>query len=126
MKLRTLFTVDAIVSLLLALGLLLGPPTILKFFGLTTGKTELLLAQILGAALAGFAALAWMGRGLEDPSGAGAATVGLFTFSSVGFVVALLGVMAQVTRAGGAWVLVLLFLLSAVGYGYFLSTSNRE
>lgn len=126
MKLRTLFAVDAAVSLLVALGLLLGPLTLLKFFGLSTGKTELLLAQVLGAALAGYAALAWMARGLDDPSGVGAAIVGLFTFSSVAFVVTLLGVLAQVTRAGGAWVLVLLFLLSAAGYGYFLSGSGRE
>ena len=51
MKIRTLFLVDAIISVLLALGLLLGPPTVLKFLGLSGGKTELLLAQVVGAAL---------------------------------------------------------------------------
>ena len=56
MKLRTLFILDAIVSLLLAIGFLLGPATLLKFFGFTTGKTEVLLVQVLGAALAGFGA----------------------------------------------------------------------
>jgi hypothetical protein len=126
MRLRTFFTLDAIISLLLALGLLLGPATILKFFGLSTGKTELLLGQILGAALVGFAALAWMGRGAEDTRATAAATVALLTFSAIGFVVTLLGVLAQVTRAGGAWVLVLLFLLSAAGYGYFQFAGPRD
>ena len=102
-------------SLLLALGFLLGPATMLKFLGLTQGKTEVLLAQILGAALIGFAALAWFGRQGADSQGLQGTLAALISFSAIGFVVTLLGVMAQVTRAGGAWVLVALFLLSAAG-----------
>jgi hypothetical protein len=123
MKLRTMFALDAAVSVLLALGFLLGPATLLKFFGLTGGKTEVLLAQILGAALIGFAALAWFGRNAGDLQGTMAA---LISFSAIGFVVTLLGVMAQVSRGGGAWVLVTFFLLSAAGYAYFQFAGPRE
>jgi hypothetical protein len=37
-----------------------------------------------------------------------------------------LGIMAQATRAGSAWLLVLLFLLSGAGYAYFQFTGIRE
>ena len=69
MKLRTLFALDAALFTLFALGFLLGPATMLKFLGLTQGKTEVLMAQILGAALIGFAALAWFGRQSVDSLG---------------------------------------------------------
>jgi hypothetical protein len=50
MKLRTMFGMTAVVFALLALGLLLDPATMLKFFGFSTGNSEALLGQILGAA----------------------------------------------------------------------------
>jgi hypothetical protein len=126
MKLRTLFALDAAVSVLFALGFLLGPATMLKFLGLTQGKTEVLLAQILGAALIGFATLAWFGSRAVDSQSLQGTLAALISFSGIGFVVMLLSVMAQVTRAGGAWALATLFLLSAVGYAYFQFAGPRE
>lgn len=119
MKLRTILLLNAALSLVFALGLLLGPATLLKLFGLTTGKTEMLLAQVLGAALLGFGALAWLARDLADPQAIQAACLSLLTFSAIGFVVSLLGMLSQVTRAGAAWFVVALFLLFAAGYAYF-------
>jgi hypothetical protein len=126
MKLRSLFGLDAIVSVLLALGFLLGPATLLKFFGFTTGKTEVLLAQVLGAALIGYSALAWYGRDAAEQGSLQGTMAALISFSAIGFVVVLLGVMAQVTRAGSAWVLVALFLFSAAGYAYFQFAGTSE
>jgi hypothetical protein len=126
MKLRTFFALDAAISVLFALGFLLGPTTLLKFLGLSQGKTEVLLAQILGAALVGFGALALLARNVADPVALQGILWGLTSFSAIGFVVTLLGVMAQVTRAGGAWVLVILFLVSAAGYAYFQFAGPRE
>ena len=66
MKLRSLLLAELVIDLLFAVVLLLGPEIVLKFFGLTQGKTEVLLAQSFGAALVGFAALCWFGTGLAD------------------------------------------------------------
>jgi len=126
MKLRTLFILDAIISLLFALGFLLGPATMLKFFGLTGGKTEVLLVQVVGAALVGFGALAWIGKDAEDLSAMQGVTVSLLIFNAIGFVVTLLAMLSQVTRAGSAWLLVLMFLLAAAGYAYFQFAGPRE
>jgi hypothetical protein len=126
MKLRNLFLTETIISLLFAVALLLGPATILKFFGLTQGKTELLLAQILGAGLVGLGALAWFARDFADMQASRGAVVSLLTFNAIGFVVALLGLLSQVTRAGSAWLIVIIFLLFAAGYAYFQFIGPRE
>jgi hypothetical protein len=119
MKLRTLFLLNAILSLLFALGVLLGPATVLRLFGLSTGKTEMLLTQVLGAALLGLGALAWLARDLVDAQATQTASISLLAFSAIGFVVTLLGMLSQVTRAAAAWLVVVLFLLFAAGYAYF-------
>ena len=126
MKLRTLFVLVAAISVLLALGFLLGPATLLKFFGFTTGKTETLFAQIFGAALVGFAALAWFSRDAVDLHTVPGPTVALIVFGAIGFVVTLLALLAQVTRSGSAWILVVLFLIFAVGFAYFQFVGPRE
>ena len=126
MKLRTLFAVDAVVSFLLALVLLLGPSTLLKFLGLSQGKTEVLLAQVLGAALIGYGALAWFGKDVIDSQSLRGTMAAMLSFNAIGFVVTLLGVMAQVTRAGGAWLLVVVFLVFTAGYAYFQFAGPRE
>ena len=126
MKIRTLFLVDAIISVLLALGLLLGPLTVLKFLGLSVGKTELLLAQVIGAARVARGGQAWFGKDAEDPTAIQAITTSLLLFSGIGFVVILLGLLAQVTRAAGAWLLDAVFLLLTVGYAYVLFAGTKE
>ena len=126
MKLRTVFAMSAIVSFLLALGFLLDPPTLLKFFGLSTGASETLLAKVVGASLMGFAALAWFGRQAVDPQALQGTMFALITFSAISFVVTLLAVMARVIRAGGMWVLVILFLASAASFAYFQFAGPRE
>ncbi len=126
MKLRTVFILDAAISILLALGFLLGPATLLKFFGFTQGKTEMLLAQIIGAALVAFAALAWFARDSVDLRATPGPTAALIIFGAIGFVVTLLALLSQVTRAGAAWILVILFLVSAVAFAYFQFVGPRE
>ena len=126
MKLRTLFILDAAISILLALGFLLGPATLLKFFGFTQGKTEVLFAQVFGAALVGFAALAWFSRDTADVHTAPGPTASLIVFDAIGFVVTLLALLSQVTRAGAAWILVLLFLVGALAFAYYQFVGPRE
>jgi len=125
MKLRNLFLADTVISLLFAIALLLGPAYMLKFFGLTQGKTEQLLAQVLGAALTGLGVLSWFAKDFEPQASKGA-VLSLLIYSAVGFVVTLLGILSQVTRAGSAWLIVIIFLLFTAGYAYFQFMGPRE
>ena len=119
MNLRNLFLLDTVVAFLFALATLLGPSTVLKFFGLSTGNSEQLLAQIIGAALVGFGLLGWFAKDFTDTRARDGAVLSLFLFSAIGFVVTLLAELSNVTRAGSAWIIVVVFLFFTLGYGYF-------
>ena len=126
MKLRTLLILNTIVALLFALAFLLGPAPVLKFFGLTQGKTETLLAQVIGAALVGYGFITWFARDYADAQAIQGTVLSLFIYSGIGFVVTLLGVLSQVTRSGTAWLVVIIYLLFAAGYAYFQFMGPRE
>ena len=126
MKLRNLFLTDTIVSFLFAIALLLGPAYILKFLGLSSeGKTDQLLAQLVGAAMVGFGLLAWFAKDFDAQSSRGA-VIPLLTFNAIGFVVSLLGILSRATTQGSAWIVVIVFLAFAAGYAYFGFMGPRE
>ena len=126
MRLRSLFLLGMAISLLFALALLLGPDTILKFFGLTTGKTELLLAKTIGAGLIGVGLMSWFAKDFTDPAAVQGTSISFFIASAVAFVVALLGILSQTTRSTSAWLIVVLFLAFALAFAYFQFIGPRE
>jgi hypothetical protein len=125
MKLGNLYILGTVVAFIFALGLLLGPVTVLQLFGLSTGNTEKLLAQLIGSALAGFGLLGWFARDFTDPNAQDAAAITLFIFNAIAFVVSLLAVFSKVWRSGG-WLAVIIFLFFALGFGYFQFISPKE
>jgi len=118
MNLRNLLLVGALIALLFALGLLLGPAILLTTFGLKTGPSENLVAQLLGATLVVPALIAWFARDVSDPGSRVAVVVPLFLWSVIGFVISLLGVLAKAVKPNG-WAIAVLFLFFALGFGYF-------
>jgi len=96
MKLGNLYILGTVVAFIFALGLLLGPVTVLQLFGLSTGNTEKLLAQLIGSALAGFGLLGWFARDFTDQKAQDAAAITLFLFNAIAFVVSLLAVFSKV------------------------------
>lgn len=125
MKLRTLFLLETLVAVIVALGLLLGPTTILQWVGLSTGNTEKLLAQLIGGCLIGFGLLSWFAKDFADPQAQDGAVISLFIFSAISFVISLLGVFSKVMRSGG-WLVVVIFLFFTLGYGYFQFIGPKE
>ena len=59
MKLKHLFTINAVISLLYGLGEVLTPAAMLTTYGFPTGPVEKLLAQYFGMALLGLGMLIW-------------------------------------------------------------------
>lgn len=125
MNLRNLFLVNTVVALVFALGLLLGPTTLLTLYGLKTGTSENLVAQLLGAALVVPALLTWFARDLTDSGARRAVVVPLFLFDVIGFVLTLLGVLAKTMKPAG-WSVVIIFLFFALGYGFFQFMRSSE
>lgn len=123
LTLRNVFLVNSIVALVLALGLLLGPDSILKLFGLSAGATEKLGAQVVGVALVAIGLLTWFAKDFSDPSASNAVALSLFFAALCGLVVSGLGVMSRVIRTN-SWFVIGLYLLFIAAYGY-LQFFNR-
>ncbi len=118
MTLKNLLVVNAIVALFLGVALALSPASFLSVFGITLPREGLLIARLFGAAILGNAALMWLARDVEGSEArrviVGALTIGF----AVGFVVALPGQLSGVVNSTG-WLIVSVYLLAALGYGYF-------
>ncbi len=126
LKLRNLLIIHAIVMIVLAAGLLLAPKTILSLFGLTVGTTVKfnasmnLVAQILGATLIVPGLLSWFAGSMEEEGARRSAAITFLVFNVVAFGVSFfVGMLPKVMTAAG-WILVVVFLLFALGFAYFL------
>lgn len=131
LRLRNLLIVHAIVMLVLAAGLLLAPKTILSLFGLTVGTAVKpnasmnLVGQLLGAALIVPGLLSWFAGGMEEGTQRLVA-ISLLIFDAVTFGVSFfVGMLPNVMSIAG-WILVVLFLLFAVGFAYFIFLRPSE
>lgn len=131
MKLRILLIVHMIVMLILAAGLLLAPRTILNLFGLTVGTTVSFnasmnfVAQLLGASLVVPGLLSWFGITMEESARRSVALT-LLIFNIIGFGVSFFVGMLPNVMAVAGWLLVVLFLLFAAGFAYFLFMRSSE
>ncbi len=126
MRLRSLLLIGMVLAFLFALALLLGPAIILKWFGLTGSPTEALLAQLVGAGLIGVGVMSWFAKDFADAQALQGTVLALFIASAVAFVVSLLGILSKVAKGGNAWIVVILFLLFAIGFAYFQFFGPRE
>jgi hypothetical protein len=118
MKLSTVFTVTAIVSLLFGLGFVLVPEATLAPYGVTTDQEGINIARLFGAALLGYAVLAWSARKTEESAARRSIVLALFLGFSIGFVVTVVNQLTGVANALG-WSTVAIYLLFALSYGYF-------
>ncbi len=126
MRLRMFLLVGTVLSLLFALALLLGPATILKFFGLTGSVTEVLLAQLLGAGLVGVGLLSWFAKDFTDAQALRGTVIALLATAAVAFVVTLLGILAKVPKGNTTWIAAVLFLAFTLGFAYFQFVGPRD
>jgi len=121
-----------IVMLILAAGLLLAPKTILNLFGLTVGTTVSFnasmnfVAQLLGGSLVVPGLISWFGSTMEEESARRSVVLTLLIFNLVGFGVSFFVGMLPNVMAIGGWNVVVLFLLFAAGFAYFLFMRSSE
>ena len=118
MKLKTFFTIHAIVALVFGLGLVFAPAATLAPYGVTTNEDGLLISRLLGAAYLGFSMVAWFARNTEESAARQAIVLGFFIGFTVGFVAFLFGGLSGIGNALG-WSNVGIYFLLALGYGYF-------
>jgi hypothetical protein len=119
MKLNTLFTITAVVTLAFGIGFLIAPGALLGIYGLSVDSVGVLLARFAGSAFICLAPLTWLAREFPDTQVRRALVISIFPTFAIGFVVALLAQISGLMNSLG-WLYVALPLLFTLGYGYFL------
>ncbi len=117
MKLSNFLVVKTIISLAFGIGLALVPVLVMSMYGVTLDPAGIFMTRFVGACLIGIGLICWLDRDADGGALQGI-TLALFVGDSVGFVVALLGQLAGLMNVLG-WVLVAIWLLLALGLGYF-------
>jgi len=106
--------------------ILLFPKFLYGMFGIDlSGAGVTFPAQQYGASLFGNFLLAWLGRNLEQSSGRKAITWALFIYDAIAFVATLLLALTG-TVSPLIWAIVVLYLVLALGFGYFLLKPTAE
>ena len=117
MKLRTFFTIAAVVALFYGVVLILVPGTTNAMYGLGTSASENLLARFFGITLLNVGLLTWLARDFSGFDARPLVLSGLVA-DAVGFVVALLATLGGVMGPLG-WSAVVIYLLLGLGFAYF-------
>ena len=118
MKLNMFMAIVAVMAGLFGLGFVFAPEQLLSFYGAAANAGTNYMAQLLGAALLGIAVILWLCKDAEDSPVRQAILLGSFVAEGVGFVVALIVQLGGGINALG-WSTVLIYLLAALGFGYF-------
>jgi len=124
-KLNTFLTINAIIAAVFGLGFVLFPGQVTSLYGPEVNAPIEYMGQLFGAALLAFAVLTWVARNAPDSEARGAILLALFVGDCVGFVVALIGQLGGVMNALG-WSTVVIYLLLAIGFGYFRFGAKPE
>jgi len=118
MRLSLLMTVNAIVAVVFGLAFVIAPGQAGALYGVSADAQFRYLAQLFGSALVGFGVLTWAARNAPASDARKAIVLALFVSEGLGFVLALLGQIAGVVNTMG-WSTVAIYLLLALGFGYF-------
>ena len=121
MKLKYLFILNAVATLIFGVGSVLAPKPLVTLFGATLNPAGALMMQYSGAWLIGIGLLAWFARNAADSEARRAIILAFLICYSIAFIVALIAQLGSVLNVLG-WGTVALNLVLALGYGYYQFT----
>jgi hypothetical protein len=117
-KLKHLFTINAVISTFFGLSLLFIPIRLFELYGQQLNEFEATTARMWGTAIVGFALITWFFRNLPDSEARRKIVLAMSLYMTVGFVS---NVYNQLTvpQPQIDWSTPVLYLFLAIGYGYF-------
>jgi hypothetical protein len=127
MKARDFLLIEAVVLLIVGLAFLINATWVLNLFGVTLGPDGVLMTQLLGAAVLGFAALNYVARYFRIAEEMRPIILANFVMNAVGFGVMLWHRVSAEIGNVWSWIPIILLLLSAVIFAYgYLARENYE
>jgi len=125
MKLNTLIIIMALLSLLWGAGFILLPGPMWSMYGLTLDSSGTYVSRELGTIFFMLGVILWFARNAPGSQALRAIVLGLFIGNALGFVVTLIGQFSSGVNAMG-WVGAMLYLLLALGFGYYALKAPSE
>ena len=119
MKLSVLMVINAVVAALFGASFVVVPAEVLSLYSPEVTPQLQYVAQLFGAALLAIAVLTWHARNAPHSEARRAILLALCIGDSFGFIVALRAQLGGVVTALG-WSTVVIYLLFAIGFGYFI------
>ena len=118
MNLKTLMIIKAIVCIVLGMILLFVPGFLYSLFGASLNDAGMFAGREYGAALIGGFLLTWYARNAAESQARRAIILDLFIYDAIGAVISLIAILSGVLNPLG-WAVFALYLLLAIGFGYF-------
>ena len=125
MKLKTLMIINAIVAIVFGVIFVIVPAQVYSLYDITANEHLIYMGRLFGGTLIGFALLTWMARNATDSDARRAIVLALFISECIGFIVTLIGQINNVVNVLG-WSSVAIYLLLALGFGYFQFFKNAS
>ena len=119
MKLNVLMAIKAVIVVIFGIGFVLIPTTLMSCYGMTLSQGGAVMAQLLGASFILLGIVLWSAKKAPRSDVALRAIVlAVLVGDLIGFIIALLAQLNGAWNALG-WCNVVLYLLLAIGFGYF-------
>ncbi len=125
MKFQTMMVIKAVVALILGVPIVLLPASMYSMLGVSLGPGGAFPAREYGAAMLSILMICWFGRYVPQGPMRWAIALGLCVYDAVGLVISLVAVLTGELNSLG-WAVVVLYLLLALGFGYFLVKSPER
>ena len=125
MNVRTYFAVFAVLALLFGIGFVLAPGAVLANYGVTTTPAVAIMSRLFGGTLFAVAIIQWFARDFDNPNATRAVLMGVGIADAVNCVIAIAATTAGTINALG-WSTVLIYLVGALGAGYFLMNPEKR
>jgi uncharacterized membrane protein (DUF441 family) len=119
MTVRALFTITAVVTLLLGLSWLFFPAFMLAQWGAQPNEMLVYVSRRYAVMFLGYSVMVWLARNTEPSATRRAILAGGLVVTCILAVVSLLGVVSGTINASG-WIAFAIELLLTLGFGYFL------
>lgn len=122
MNVRTYFAVFAVLAVLFGIGFVLAPGSVLTNYGITTTPAVAVMSRLFGGTLFAIAIIQWMARDFDTNATRGV-LVGVGVADAINCIIAIAATTSGTINALG-WSTVLIYLVGAIGAGYFLMTTS--
>ncbi len=118
MKLRNMYLLNSVISLVFALGLFLMTPVMLGLFGMDNSADTRTLGQLIAVELVVGGMITLLARDVTDPKAQSAINYSNMIAGVLGLVVALNGTLTGVFGWFG-YVIIAIYVILALGFAYF-------